>query len=172
MPDPTVVSRYVKVRGYFRRGSTEGERQSARNILDRLEAENPGIEQEADRLEAMSQQPKPASAPAASSPKSPFAPFMDFDWGEAAAKAFDAARSFAQKAAAAEEGRQLADEVEDDLKITRNDTVHFVLKFRPEVLHQAKELNPLQREMFVQALHEVLEAHMTELFEAMDQDPD
>ena len=163
MPDSSTVLRYIKVRNLYRQVKG-GEREAAKAAMNRIEAEHPGVEAEANRFEAQSVDGGNAASPAPQSSNG-------FGWSDlqrAAADAFRTAQTFAQKVAASEVGVQLADEVDADVKVTRQGNVHVVFKMDLDTLASMRELNAIQREAFIQALHEVLEVQLTELFEALN----
>ena len=172
MADTKTILRYAKARELFRRAEG-GERAAAKAAMDRISRDHPEIEAEADAYEAAQDALENPVTPTAESAgfQTPFG--FKVNWanvGKTASDVLGTAREFARKVAEAERGERLVEEVEDDVKITRTGNVHLVFKFSPELLGAMAELNTVQRESFLQAMHELTRDHLESLFTALDDD--
>lgn len=166
MPASSEVSRYIKVRRLYR-GATGGERENAKSIMDRLEADHPGVKALADTIEAAEAgQPSPVPS------SQPAAPTSGLDWNRMAelfGSAVNTARTVAGRVAEVEEGEALAEHVDGEIKTPRNGGVNILLKFSPTVMYRMGQLNTFQRSAFKRYLTEMLDVQLDDIFSALDQ---
>jgi hypothetical protein len=135
MADTNTIIKYLKVRALAEEGAP-GERDNAQRIKAKMEADHPGIAQKAEAYRLAEEGIAP--------PPSTGHPFSRGNWEnifQFAAQATAAAYNFAQSAINAQFG---ADR---------------------ETYHQAQNLNPSQREMFRNELHELLDGQLDDLLE-------
>jgi hypothetical protein len=141
MADSKTLSKYLKVRALAREGAP-GERETAKRILEKMQAENPGIEAEAAAFEeAENVEAEPTSDP-----------FSTGNWEQLF-------RVNAQYGAA------LAMRVESYTRTTQAGRILVALRMDPDVFWEAHELNEAQQELFRQELHEMLDERLDDLFE-------
>ncbi len=167
MLDQEAVLRYIKVKALADQG-IPGERENAQRKVVKMEAEYPGIRQEAERLaraqSAGSQHKKTGN---------PLNPFINgqVDWEKVAGYAqtlYEGFSGFAETVTNTQAGLSLAQEVESDLKVARTGAVQFILKFDPLILGKAQQLSGAQREAFKQGLHNILRDQLDSIFSALD----
>lgn len=157
MADSKTLSKYLKVRALAREGAP-GERETAKRILEKMQAENPGIEAEAAAFEgAENVEAEPTSDP-----------FSTGNWEQLfrfAAQAAGFAYNYAQNAVNAQYGAALAMRVESYTRTTQAGRILVALRMDPDVFWEAHELNEAQQELFRQELHEMLDERLDDLFE-------
>ena len=159
MADTNTIIKYLKVRALAEEGAP-GERDNAQRIKAKMEADHPGLAQKAEAYRLAEEGIAP--------PPSTGHPFSRGNWEnifQFAAQATAAAYNFAQSAINAQFGADLAEEVRVYNRNTRSG--RFVISFSMdrETYHQAQNLNPSQREMFRNELHELLDGQLDDLLE-------
>lgn len=164
MADKNTVLRYIKIREHAERG-VPGEREVARGKLASMEAENPEIRWEAEKLIREEGAPAASTGPDWSTIFSTFQKVY-----QGAATVTEKATTFVDRMSEVQGGLNLAEHVDADVRVTSAQHVHLIMKMSPTVLAQAKDLNFVQREAFRQALHELLDEQLETVFEALDQE--
>ena len=160
MADTNTLLKYIKVRRLAEQGAP-GERDNAARIVAKMEAEHPGIREQAWRMEnptaAQGQQANPFRAGNWEN---------IFQWVQNAA---NVAYDFAQQAAQAQHGAALAEEVTAYTRATRAGRWVIGLKMDNEVYWAAKAMNRPQRELFRAELHELLSEQLDEMFDEVSE---
>lgn len=138
-----------------------GEQDAARSILASLEANNPGIAEAAAR--------RTQGTPEETSP-SGFNPFTNWPGGRPpgnwenifkyAKWAYETVSDVAETVIEAQKGRELAEEEVDFAGRRRGGALTVSLKFTYAVVEAARDLTPLQKETFRQALHQRLDEYL------------
>jgi hypothetical protein len=183
--DQALIEKYLKVKALALRGS-DGEKQNAKKILERMETENPGLAKAAALWErkqklANGEDPEPAREKKAKKAKGNTPPpgVWPKEWEEAqedlkngnwenifryAQAAFSGVYGFAENVSAAYVGRELAYEVEPESKMSKMGSLNIMLKIPLAVYHKVGTLNGMQRTAFRQTLHELLDAQLDAVF--------
>ncbi|MEE9365173.1 MAG: hypothetical protein V3W44_00665 [Dehalococcoidales bacterium] len=159
MTDRNAIIKYLKVKALAEEGAP-GERDNAQRIKAKMEADHPGIEQKAEAYR-LAQEGVPM-------PHTAGHPFSRGNWEnifQFAAQAAGYAYNFAQSAVDAQFGAELAEEVRVYNRNTRSGRFVITLSLARETYQQAKHLNPAQREMFRNELHEFLDGQLDDLLE-------
>ncbi len=155
MADLNTIIKYIKVCRLAAEGAA-GERDNAGRIRDKMEAEHPGIKEEAQRIIAAQEGGEKQS------------PFRNGNWEDIFSwvqQAAHVAYDFAQQAANAQYGAQLAQQVMSYTRSTRSGRWDIGLKMEEEVFWAAKQLNPTQKEMFRRMLHAQLDEQLDQMLE-------
>lgn len=191
--DISLIEKFLKVRALALRGS-DGEKANAKKILEKMEAENPGLaraaaahykkqqQAEGDPESWQDVEPKTQKKQKAKSKKkagdTPPGVWPK-DWEEAAEdvrtgnwenifryaqQAFTGVYGFAENVSNAYAGRELAYEVEPETKMSKTGTMNVMLKMPLKVFNQVSQLNGMQRAAFRQTLHEFLDAQLDAMF--------
>jgi hypothetical protein len=171
MPDTSTIIKYIKIRALAERGD-RGEQDNAARILQRMEKENPNIEEAAKRY--MRSQNR-ANGPGPGSTSSGF-PERGFsftgNWSEIFNFAKDVAYNvsdFANTVANAYAGQLLAEEVESNLRATKAGNVLVTLRMTLAVYQRARRLNVMQQETFRATLHQMLDEELDALLGVEDE---
>lgn len=161
MWDQATLQRFLSVKALAERGMP-GEKDNALRIMKKMEQDFPGIAAQAAR----SQQQPPKSAP----PPNPYAQHTrqgNGNWenifGQFAGMA-GAAYDFAQKAANAYMGVELAKSVEHYTRVVKSENVLIGLKMPQHIYWQAKGLNALQIQAFRKEVHNLLDKELNKMF--------
>ena len=177
--DFALLDKYLKVKALAVGGSA-GEKENAKRILSKMESENPGI------AKAAAAYAKKLAAEEQQSDPEPGVWGQDHNnWGEtrtrssgwnqdaagnwenlfkAAQAAWSGMYGFAENVAQAYAGRELAQQVESDVRMNKTGFIVSTLKIPLTVFNKATQLNTLQRAAFRQALHEKLDQQLNSLF--------
>jgi hypothetical protein len=184
--DQAIIEKYLKVKALAIRGAP-GEKDNAKKILQKLETEHPGIAKAAAaylKKQAAAEAAEEAPPPRPKKPKKPAPsgvwpkededeeetnPFENFagNWENLfknVQAAFYGVYGFAENVAQAYAGRELAQEVEPDVKMGKTGIISLTMKIGLSTYNRAIQLNTIQRNAFRQALHEQLEAQLDALF--------
>ena len=175
-----VIVRYLGVKALAEQGAP-GERDSARKILHRLLAKYPGIDAEASAYQAKhAPDAEPQDDPAASSdtgwsappyaapggPVGPGGPGGNweniFSWAQSAAQNV---YGFAQQVGNVVAGRQLGRKVKSSVRVSRTNNVLVTLRMSMETYEQAASLNVIQLRAFRDAMHELLDNELDDMFD-------
>lgn len=185
LPEKVIV-RYLGVKALAEQGAP-GERDNARKILARLRKKHPGIKQQAAEYQAR-HAPKPDSEPSAGpetqthhaetssgydtwrpgsgGPTGPGGPGGNweniFTWAQSAAQNV---YGFAQQVGNVVAGRQLATRVASSVRVSRTNNILLTLKMSMETYESAADLNAIQLRAFRDAMHELLDEKLDEMFE-------
>jgi len=160
MADLNTIMRYIKVRALAERG-VGGERTNAQRKVTRMEAENPGIKQQADAV--LRAQNGSTEKPQR---RQPVNPFPTGNWENIFAFAQQAATyayNVAQTAVNAQYGTHLATQVSSYTRTTQSGRVIIGLRMEEETYWQAQSMNAAQKEMFRNELHEKLDGQLNEM---------
>lgn len=188
--DQALIEKYLKIKALALRGS-EGEKQNAKKILEKLEAEHPGLDKAASAYQRMKarqegQEPEPETPKRKRKGKDAPAGVWPKEWEQAqedirqaqedlrsgnwenifryAQAAFSGVYGFAENVSNAYAGRELAYEVEPESKMSKAGTLNVMLKIPLKVYKQVNALNSMQKNAFRQTLHEMLDAQLDALF--------
>ena len=148
------LERFRAVDALAQRGE-QGERDNAKRIADRMEADNPGI-----RRYAYPPEPTPAQTATGQRGR----PWER--WRDVASSTFDWVSNVASEVLAAEQARNLADEMcEIQIKFLSSGKWQMALRLDERDLRlAARNLSPIQKVQFVQ---HILSAMETELLDAL-----
>ena len=155
MNPEALLERFRAVDALAQRGEP-GERDNAKRIVDRMEADNPGI-----RRFAYPPEPTHAEPAAGNGRGRPWE-----RWRDVASSTFDWASKVASEVLAAEQARNLADEMcEIQIKSLSSGKWQMALRLDERDLRlAARNLSPIQKVQFVQ---HILSAMETELLDAL-----
>lgn len=168
------LRRYLKVREHVERG-VPGERDAAKEVLKGLESQYPGVREAAEKLEredrAAQRQP---TAPSGSS-----TPDASKYWGSPVGTGtartgtgnwenifryaqgfYETVKDVVEEASDAFYGRTLAEETVEVTAGSRDRHVFVRMKVPFEAVAEARELNAVQKEMFRQTVHEMLDEYV------------
>lgn len=176
LPEKVIV-RYLGVKALAEQGA-QGERDAARKIRDRLTAKYPGIEAEAAAYQAKhapqpehEAQGQPSSGwtpPTYDTTGAPSGPGGPGNWENIFSWAQTAAQNvygFAQQVGNVVAGRQLARRVKSSVKVSRTNNVLITLRMSMATYEQATRLNIIQLRAFREAMHELLDNELDEMFD-------
>lgn len=177
----SLLLKYLKVKALSERGAS-GERETAKGIMLKMEAEHTGIRTQALRLERAQRKQNEAPQPSRAEREAPPGvwPKETADWTLRASQAqtggnweniFQYARAavngaydFAETIANAAAGRNLAEELSISSRMTNTGYIAMSLKLPFAAYQKVLGLNSLQKAAFRQALHEKLDSHLDRLF--------
>ncbi len=189
--DQALIEKYLKVRALALRGS-DGEKVNAKKILEKMEAEHPGLGKAAAAFHKKKTQDegdpdswqnvksentgktrtrkKKDPYPAGVWPKDTDEVEEDIRTGNwenifrYAQQAFSGMYGFAENVSAAYVGRELAYEVEPETKMSKTGSLNLLLRMPLKVYNKVGQLNGMQKAAFRQTLHEFLDAQLDALF--------
>ncbi len=165
-----LLIRYLKVKA-LAEGGEQGEKDAAKKILARLEAQNPGIEAAAARWQAEEDAGREAARRGQAYP--PPQPGRDGwrgrvgNWEEIfryAAGVYETVRDVMEEVSDTYYGQTVAEEVSFSGG-NRNESVFVRLKFPYRVVQEARALNVLQKESFRQTIHNKLDEYLDAILE-------
>lgn len=181
MPPEKDIVKYIKVQAHARRG-VPGERDNAKAILSKMEAEYPGIKMAAAQYERRQQagvspprNPWPSGSPF--NPRSGAAPprpaghgaraaGLSFDelfgYGQAFVNGF---AEFAETIGNVTAGRGLGEHAQVSAKIGKTGSLLLQIKLPAAALEATEHLNTMQMQGFREALHSKLDELLDEVFE-------
>jgi hypothetical protein len=165
MSDSNIILRYLKVKALADRGEP-GERDNAARKVAQMEAENPGLKQAAEQF---------IRAQNRAEERSP-SPFRQDPFAGNWENIFNIAQQmygFAQQAMNAQLGSFLARQVTPYTKWL-NKTNRFVvgMKMEEEVYLQAQHMNPIQKAMFRNEMHTMLDELLDEMLTEEEDEPE
>ena len=159
MVDKSSVLRYLKVKALAEQG-VPGERTNAQRILHKMENDHPGIREAAERRQEEEKASEEGVPPA----------HYDQDFGgnwenifQFAAQAAGYAYNFAQSAVNAQHGRWLAEHVDAYTRRTATGNIVIGVRMPMEIQEQARQMNSIQKQVFCQALHDLLSGELEDL---------
>lgn len=158
--DEKTLKRYLNIKALADRGA-EGERDNALDALQRMEQKHPGIGLAAAAYERQQLNPTPSPAT------------VTRNWEEIfryARGVWDGVAGFAETVVEALGARELAEQVEIDVRVSRADNLIISAKMTLDTFDQAQALDTVQRELFKREVRNRLENVLTELFEASDEE--
>jgi hypothetical protein len=165
MPPDSTILRYLNVRKLAERGAP-GERENARHVQQKMEADYPNIRQSAAEYDRKHRQ---GTADAGTPPSQPptYKNPNGWDWSNLFryGQAFvNGVSGVAQTIGNASAGYQLAEHVDATVRAGRTDNILFTLKLPASVYAAATELNEVQMHAFRSALHEQLDHLLDQAF--------
>lgn len=168
MVDTSAILRYLKVKALADQGAP-GEQTNARRILNKMERDHPGIRDAAQRYkeDQEREEAEPDGYPAH------YEGGFGGNWEnifEFAAQAAGYAYTFAQSAVNAQHGRWLAAHVDTYTRKTATGNTVIGIRMPEEIQWQAQQMNPFQKQMFCQALHELLDDQLAVLLDDSSQE--
>jgi len=164
MNEKTIL-RYLKVKA-LADGGQDGEKDSARTILTRLEGQYPGIREAAAAY--ATRQEAPAREPVVPRQRGPGWRSRVGNWEEIfryAAGVYQTVQEVVEDVSDAYYGQTLAEEDVIFSGGTRKENVFVRMKMSFETLHEARALNVMQQEAFRQALHAKLDGYLDSLLQ-------
>lgn len=158
--DEKTLRRYLNIKARAERG-VDNEKDNATEHLRTMEGKYPGIAAAAAAFDRQQQNPATTASPGQGNWENIFR-YADNLWKNVA--------GFAETVADALSARELADEVEIDVRVSRADNLIISAKMSLETYEQALTLDNVQRELFKREIRLKLEGVLTDLFEASDQE--
>jgi len=168
MVDTSAILRYLKVRALAEQG-VPGEQSNARRIMEKMERDHPGIQEAAQQYKEDLERGEadPDVYPAHYDQR------FGGNWEnifQFAAQAAGYAYNFAQSAVNAQQGRWLADQVDTYTRRTSTGNVIIGIRMAEEIQWRAQQMNPFQKQVFRQALHDLLSEELDDFLDDEDED--
>ena len=164
--DPKIVDRYRKIEALAQRGS-EGERETARRILQDFKARHPGVE-EAARTQTQAPPPDPFGWNSNRGPTTPRGPTGNwenlFRYAQGFYNAYNTTREIIEEAVEAERGAELAKTI-SLVHGRKAGQLYLMLRVPFDTINKSRALNFLQKERFRAEVHAILDRALDALLE-------
>lgn len=170
MPTDNTILKYIGARNLKLRATTPGERAAAHSVLQKLEANYPGIQTAvADYERAQKAKQQPSASPSAPNapPRTVSGDSDDQSWDNflsVAQSLFEGVSKVAGVAGRALIGRQLATHVQGSSKLLKSGGVFLGFKIPAHTLQNASNLDPMQMRVFRLGVHALLDEQLDRLF--------